>query len=272
MSSGRARGLGIAGAMAAMALAAWLMMWHVDSKPTSVTRVLRVAAASDLKFVLDDINSRFHETQDDVRVGVTYAASGTLFAQIRGGAPFDLFLSADQDYARALIDAGLADADSEFRYAIGHLVLWVPRNSALDVDREGIKILLKPGVKKIAIANPRVAPYGRAATAALRGLGVYDQIETKLVLGENVAQAAQFVQSGGADAGILSQSLARIPAMKDEGKFWVIPPSNYPPLIQSGVVLNGTENQTAASQYRSFILGDIGRQVFREHGFSLPEN
>jgi molybdate transport system substrate-binding protein len=196
----------------------------------SPTPEVRVAAAADLKFALPEVVAAFHAARPDLRVSVSYGASGEFFAQLSNGGPFDLFLSADMDYPRKLIADGLADQASEFLYAIGHLVVWVPRASPLDVERRGIEALLDPSVKKIAIANPRHAPYGRAAEAALKHLGVYDQIRDRLVLGENIAQTAQFAQSGAADAGVIALSLALSPTMRDEGKYWSVPTDAFPRL------------------------------------------
>src|SRR4029077_6100604 len=133
-------------------------------------------------------------------------------------APFDIFFSADIDYPRKLIDAGLADADSEFLYAEGRSVGWVPNSSPLDLETLGIRAVADPSVRKVAIANPQHAPYGRAAEAALKTLGAYDAVKDRLVFGENIAQAAQFVESGAADVGLIALSLALSPAMKDKGR------------------------------------------------------
>ena len=166
-------------------------------------RRVNVAAASDLKFALDELVEAFGRTAPGIAVTVTYGSSGTFFSQISNGAPFDMFLSADVDYPKRLAEAGLAAKDSVFPYAVGRIVLWVPATSRLPVER-GLQVLASPDLRKIAIANPRHAPYGRAAEAALRTFGVYDAVKDRLVLGENIAQTAQFVQSGNADAGIIA--------------------------------------------------------------------
>src|SRR5262249_17486467 len=157
-------------------------------------------------FALDEVAQAFRERNPHIDAKITYGASGTFFAQLSNRAPFDLYLSADVEYPRKLVKEGLADHDSEFLYAVGHLVVWVPRLSPVDVEKLGAKALLDPSIKKVAIANPRTAPYGRGATAALESLGVYQEVKDKLVLGENIAQAAHFVQSNSADAGVLALS------------------------------------------------------------------
>ncbi len=239
-------------------------------RPTSGKGEVRVAAASDLKFALDDVVKAFHENHPDIQVKVSYGSSGTFFAQLSNKAPFDLFLSADMDYPRKLIEQGLAEKDSEFRYAVGHLVVWELKSRTLDVEKLGIKALLDPSVKKIAIANPKFAPYGRAAEAALKSLGVYDQVKDRLVLGDNVSQAAQFVQSGSADIGVFSLSLALAPTLSQEGRYWEVPLSAYPRLDQGGVILSWVRDRQAAESFRSFLVADQGRDVLKRYGFVLP--
>ncbi len=186
-------------------------------EPKAVTHEILVAAAADLKFALDEIVQGFQKEHPDAKVSITYGSSGNLFSQIDNGAPFDLFLSADIDFPKKLIERKKAAADSLFPYAVGQVVIWVPKNSPIDVQKLGMRALLDPSVHKIAIANPEHAPYGRAAVAAMKKLGVYDQVADKLVLGENIAQTAQFVESRAADIGLIALSLAVSPKMKSAG-------------------------------------------------------
>ena len=151
----------------------------------------------------------------------------------------------------------------------GRLVVWVPTASRIPVDR-GFPSLTSPEVRKIAIANPRHAPYGRAAEAALRSQGVYDAVKDKLVFGENVAQTAQFVQSGAADAGIIALSLAVAPAMAREGRYFEVPLEAYPRVEQGGIVLGRAKDPEAARALRDFVLGQDGRAILKRYGFSLP--
>ena len=173
-------------------------------------------------------------------------------------------------FSRRLIERGKAEKDSLFSYAIGHLVVWLPKESKLEVAQLGIKTLLDPSVRKVAIANPDVAPYGAAAVAALKKLGVHEAVSAKLVLGENVAQAAQFVQSGAADAGVISLSLALAPKMKEAGRFWELPADAFPKLEQAGVIRTGAANREGAMQLREFISSEAGRAILQRHGFALP--
>jgi molybdate transport system substrate-binding protein len=236
----------------------------------SLPSVLTIAAAADLKFALDDLVKQFEEKYPATKVNVTYGSSGNFFAQFQNGAPFDLFFSADIGYPRKLAEKGLG-ADDVFLYAIGCIVVWVPKDSPVAVDKLGIKALLEPSIRKIAVANPEHAPYGRAAVAALKALNVYDQVASRLVYGENIAQTAQFVQSGAADVGILALSLAVAPQMRDAGRFWQVPLDAYPRMEQGGIILKSAKNLETARAFRDFVLGDHGREVLKHYGFYLPE-
>lgn len=239
---------------------------HAQDAP----RPLLVAAAADLKFALDDVLTEFRKAHPEYDTKASYGSSGTLFAQIDNGAPFDLFLSADVKFPRQLVERGKAEKDSLFPYAIGHLVVWVPRESKVDVAQLGAKALLDASVRKVSIANPEVAPYGAAAVAALKSLGVHEGVSAKLVLGENVAQAAQFVQSGAADAGVISLSLALAPRMKDAGRYWEVPADAFPKLEQAGVICTDANNRAGAAHLRDFLSSPAGREILKRYGFVLP--
>jgi molybdate transport system substrate-binding protein len=239
-----------------------------DVKESAPTR-LSIAAAADLKFALDDLIKEFEGKYPVTKVNVTYGSSGNFFAQFQSGAPFDLFFSADIAYPRKLAEIGLG-ADDVFLYAIGRIVVWVPKDSPVDVEKLGIKALLEPSVRKIAVANPEHAPYGRAAVAAMKALNVYDTVASRLVYGENIAQTAQFVQSGAADIGILALSLAVAPQMRDAGRFWQVPLDAYPRIEQGGIILKSSRNLETARAFRDFVLGDRGREVLEHYGFYLP--
>jgi molybdate transport system substrate-binding protein len=261
----------VAAGIGAVVLAAAGLIWlaRQGSPPAvdGVVRRVRVAAAADLQFAFDEVRIAFERAHADIRVEATYGSSGNFFAQLVSRAPFDVFLSADMDYPRRLAKELGSQETAPFAYAVGHLVVWMPRQSGIAVDRLGIKTLLEPSVRKIAIANPRHAPYGRAAVAALKSLKVYDIVKDRLVLGENVAQAAQFVQSGAADAGVFSRSLAMAPALRDAGSFWKVPEDAYPRLEQGGLILPWAEDQGAAATLRDFLLSSEGRVVLKRFGF-----
>jgi molybdate transport system substrate-binding protein len=172
------------------------------------------------------------------------------------------------DYPRQLVTAGAADGASLYQYAVGKLVLWVPADSSLDVVHKGMQILLDPSAKKIAIANPQHAPYGRAAVATLKHYGLYDQVTDRLVLGENISQAAQFVESGNAQAGFVALAHVASPAMKGKGRYWEVPAEAYPQLAQGVVVLSHSQHQHEAAAFLEYVKqsGD----VLRKYGFTLP--
>jgi molybdate transport system substrate-binding protein len=203
-------------------------------------------------------------------VKLSFGASGNLTNQIRNGAPFDVFFSADEQYPQQLIVEGLASKDTLYRYAIGRLVLWVPNDSPLDLSKFGIEALLDPSVKKISIANPATAPYGRAAEATLRHFAIYDKVSSRLVIGENISQAAQFVESGNAQAGLVALSHALAPAMKDKGRYWMVPLDAYPTLNQATVVLSKSKQQDAARKFLEFLRTPEAAALLKNYGFSLP--
>jgi molybdate transport system substrate-binding protein len=232
---------------------------------------LTIAAAADLKFAMDQLVTEFQTNQPDTTVKVAYGSSGNFFAQLQNRAPFDLYFSADIEYPRKLAEAGHALDTNVFLYAVGRIVVWTPKQSPVDVEKLGIQSLLAPSVKKIALANPQHAPYGRAAVAAMKSLHVYEQAESKLVYGENIAQTAQFVQSGAADIGIIALSLAIAPQMRDAGRYWEIPLDAYPKMEQGGIILSWTKEPIAARGFRDFVLGQHGREVLKRYGFFLPE-
>jgi molybdate transport system substrate-binding protein len=230
---------------------------------------ITVAAAADLSTALPEIVASYTK-QSGQTVKLSFGSSGNLTTQIENGAPFDIFFSADENYPVQLIEKGLADKESLYRYAVGRLVLWVPNDVQLDVQKLGIQTLLDPAIKKISIANPLHAPYGRAAEAALKHLGVYDQISAKLVLGENISQAAQFVESGNAQAGLIALSHALSPSLKDKGHYWTVPLDAYPTLNQAAVVLSKSKQQAAARKFLDFVRGPEGTSLLKSYGFSLP--
>jgi molybdate transport system substrate-binding protein len=228
---------------------------------------IRVAAAADLKFALDELAAQY-EKQKGRKVDISYGSSGNFFAQIQNGAPFDMFFSADIEYPRKLEATRLAEPGTLYEYAVGRIVIWMPRESRADLANLGWKALLDPSVEKIAIANPEHAPYGRAAVSALRNTGIYEQVRAKLVYGENIAQAAQFVASGNAQAGILALSLAVSPPMR-EGKRWEIPSTMYAPIEQAAVILKSAKDKEGARDFLAFLKSGAGQRILESYGFTL---
>jgi molybdate transport system substrate-binding protein len=218
---------------------------------------LHVAAAADLEPVLPPILAEF-EHVTGIYADATYKASAMLTAQIENGAPFDLFLSADLSYPKRLIDAGLADAagspdsSTPITYAKGTLVLWARNDSHLPPP--SLDLLRNPALQRLAIADPSRAPYGRAAVAALNSLHLYDALKPKLVTAENIAQAAQFVDSGNADAGLISLTSALTPKLSSSGTYFVIPRDLYPPIEQGVVIVSKTNERAAARKLLDYLL------------------
>ena len=228
-----------------------------------------IAAASDLKFALDEIAARFRQ-QTGKTVRLTYGSSGNFYRQIQQGAPFELFLSADEDYVGRLAQEGLT-VDGGVRYATGRIVLFVPKGSTVKADPAlaDLRAALDDGrLRRLAIANPEHAPYGRAARQALEHAGLWNALATRLVLGENVSQAAQFAVSGSAQAGIFALSLALAPDFAGKGDYVRIPESWHEPLLQRAVLLRRA-GETARAFHR-FLQQPPAREIFRRYGFVLP--
>jgi len=236
--------------------------------PSARAQAVRVAAAADLKFAMTELASQF-EKQSGMKVDVTYGSSGNFITQIQNGAPFDLFFSADSEYPKKLEAAGLTEPGTLGEYAVGHIVIWTPRDSGINAAKAGWQSLLDQRVKKIAIANPEHAPYGRAAVAGMKKAGIYEPVKDKLVYGENISQAAEFVQSGNAQVGIVALSLGISPAMKNGNK-WEIPADNYPPIKQAVVMLKASKNKVAARRFLDFVSGPQGREILQRFGFTVP--
>jgi molybdate transport system substrate-binding protein len=225
---------------------------------------ITVAAASDLQFAMPELVRHF-EQQSGARVKVSYGSSGNFFAQIQNGAPFDVFFSADESYPQKLEAAGLTAPGTLQRYAKGKLALWVRNDSKLDLN-QGPRVLLDSQVRKIAIANPSHAPYGRAAVAALQSEGLYERVKERLVLGENISQAAQFVDTGNADIGVIALSLAKAPSMSAKGRYAPIAESSYPAIQQACVVLKGSKQQQVARRLVEYVMSAEGQDVLRQFG------
>lgn len=261
----------IAGAGAAVAVALSCAQ-AVPSAPTdgvAMGSTVVVAAASDLAPLLARLGPELRQ-QAGLTITASIGSSGNLYAQILNGAPFDVFLSADTDYPRRLEAAGAVRPGSFRVYAVGRLALWSSRGLPEDLEREGLAALLSPSVRRIAMANPEHAPYGRAAAAALERENLAGRLRNKLVLGENVAQAAQFLESGAADAGFISESLARSSSLQAKGTAWPVPASLYPRLEQAAVVTKQAKNPEAALKLLDYLSGPEGRRLLAEAGFDLP--
>jgi molybdate transport system substrate-binding protein len=228
-----------------------------------------LAAASDLKFAVEEIAAQFR-TASGRDVKLVFGSSGNFFRQIEQGAPFQIFMSADEAFILKLAEAGRTEGRGDL-YATGRIVLFAPHSSRLTVDPAltGLKSAVAAGhITRFAIANPEHAPYGRAAEAALKKLGLWDALQPRLVLGENVSQAAQFASGGSAQGGIFAYSLALSPQVAKLGRYVVIPESLHPPLRQRMVLVKGA-GETARAFYR-FLQAPPARDTFSRYGFVLP--
>ena len=245
------------------------------SAATLFAQEITVAAAADLSTALKEITRDF-EAKTGTTVNLTFGSSGNFFTAIQNGAPYDVSFSADVEYPKQLESAGLTAPGTMYEYAVGRLVLWAPAGSLLDVH-QGMKLLTDGRVRKIAIANPKHAPYGRAAVAAMRSAGVYAAAEPKLVLGENISQTFQFVQTGNAEVGLLALSLVSHAskigqggAPVVEGKYWMVPEGSYPALRQAAVVLKSSREMDAAKKFLEYVRSEEARKVLARYGFGSP--
>lgn len=232
---------------------------HAEEKIT-------IAAAADLKFALDEIVVLFKSTHPAAQIETIYGSSGKFSTQIRQGAPYDLYFSADITYPRALKTEGFSTSEVQ-PYAVGRIVLWSPSR---DAGKMTLADLADSSIRKIAIANPQHAPYGKRAEEALKAAGIWEKIKSKLVYGENVAQAMQFVQSGNAQVGIIALSLALSPELAKQGSYALIPDKLHEPLEQGFIITKRAAANPLAREFARFMAGKEARTIMTRYGFALP--
>lgn len=231
-------------------LLAALFVHLCGAQTASARQELRIAAAADLQPVLPPLLAEF-ESQTGVHAAASYQSSATLATQIMNGAPFDLFLAADLSFPERVIAAGLSEETEPIAYARGTLVLWARNDGrfrSLSMDS-----LKDPSLKSLAMANPEHAPYGRAARAALEHLGLYDTLKPKLVIAENIAQTAQYVESGNAELGLISLTSAVTPRLRASGHYVAVPQDAYPPILQGAVILRHPAGTQMAHRFLDFL-------------------
>ena len=233
---------------------------------TAHAEKIMVAAAADLKFAMDEIVTSFNQSHPADQVTVVYGSSGKFHAQIQQGGPYDLYFSADIGYPRKLAKLGLAGSEV-IPYAVGRIVLW---SNSLDAARMTLENLTDPKIARIAIANPKHAPYGKRAEEALKAVGLWDKVEKKLVFGENIAQTAQFVQTGNAQAGIVALSLALNPELAKVGGYYLIPDNLHEPLEQGYIITKRGEEKSLAKRFAGYMQSDRARAILVKYGFVLP--
>ncbi|HTL98095.1 MAG TPA: molybdate ABC transporter substrate-binding protein [Holophagaceae bacterium] len=232
-------------------------------------QTLRVAAAASLHGALDEAASSFEAAHAGVKVQISYGASGSLAAQIQQGAPFDLFLAADMDYP-AKAAANGHGRGAVFTYAEGRLTLWARKDLGLDPAKLGLALLKDPRVVHIAVADPKLAPYGAASEAALRSAGLWETLQPKLVFGSNIGQAAQYLQTDAAEAGFIAAPEAMRGDLAAKGLAWTVPEALHAPLIQGGVPLSNGAAPQAADAFAAYLRGGSGQAVLARYGFGKP--
>lgn len=227
---------------------------------------LTVAVAANVKYAFDDLAAQF-KTASGIEVESVVSSSGKLAAQIKNGAPFDIFLSADTEFPQALYKDGYTSTPPRV-YAYGALVLWTLKD--LDLGK-GMQLLADDGVRKIALANPKVAPYGREALKALEHYGLRSRVEPKLVFGESIAQVSQYVDTQSADIGFTAKSIVLAPETAGRGKWMEVPKESYEPIAQAVVVLkHASANPDAAQKFIAFLFSPSARAIFQKYGYTLP--
>jgi molybdate transport system substrate-binding protein len=256
-------------AAAALAAVAFLAAPGPARAAEPAVRKIVVAVSANLRLVFQELAGNFERRNPGVKVEPTYGASGTLFAQIQQGAPFDLFLGADRGFAVRIHEAGLARGEP-FPYASGRLVLWVAAPARVDPNVLGVSAVVDPAIKRIAIGNPAVAPYGLAAEQALRSAGYLDAVKGKLVLGESILQVIQFAQSGNVQAAFVPWSMAMVPPLASQGRYVAVPVGTYAPIDQYGVVLARARDPKLAEEFAAFVRGQTGRTILERHKYTLP--
>jgi molybdate transport system substrate-binding protein len=230
--------------------------------PAFAQQTLRIAAAADLQPLLPPLLAQF-ERETGIHPDASYQSSATLATQIIDGAPFDLFLAADLSFPQRVIDAGRAEEAKPMPYARGTLVLWTRNDSGapLTLDALGTN-----AIKTIAIANPEHAPYGRAAQAALQHLDLLNTVHAKLVIAENIAQTAQYADSGNAQVGFISLTSALTPRLKGDGHFVRVPADAYPPILQGAIVVRSSAGAAAAHRFLEFLQRPETQQTLAAEG------
>jgi molybdate transport system substrate-binding protein len=231
-------------------------------------QTLAIAAAANLKTAMDVLKPAFEARHPGASLRISLGASGSFTAQIQQGAPFDVFLAADAEFPDKLAAAGFVAAES-FPYATGRLMLWIRKDVGLDPAKDGLKVLLNPAVKRIAIGNPAVAPFGRSAETALKAAGLHEAVKPKLVFGENITQAAQYLQAGAAEAGFISSPQVLAPALAS-GLAWTVPQSLYPVQKQCGVILKRSTQPALAAAFKAYLLSPEAQAVLAKLGYGAP--
>lgn len=227
---------------------------------------VNIAAAANLRYVLEEIKTAYVKQNPKAKVTLTFGASGMLVQQIINGASFDFFMAADNEFPLKLKDKGLTTGAMS-TYAFGKLAIY---STTLEVDKQGLNVLKDPAVKKIAIANPETAPYGERSVELLKNRKLYESLKSKIVLGENISQAAQYAFTGNAEVGFIALSLALAPEMAGKGSYYIVPQSEYKPIEQACILIKTPVLNTEASKFKKFILSPATKAIWEKFGYSVP--
>ena len=229
---------------------------------------VNVAAAANLRYVLEEIKTAYVKQHPKAKVNLTFGASGMLVQQIQNGASFDFFMAADNEFPVKLKDKGLTTGAMS-TYAFGKLAIY---STSLDVEKLGLGVLKNPSVKKIAIANPETAPYGERSIELLKSQKLYESLKSKIVLGENISQTAQFAFTGNVEIGFIALSLAMAPEMTGKGNYYIIPQNLYKPIEQACILIKTPVLNTEASRFRKFVLSASTKVIWEKWGYGIVGN
>lgn len=232
---------------------------------TVTAQKVNVAAAANLRYVLEEIKTAYVKQNPKAKVNLTFGASGMLVQQIQNGATFDFFMAADNEFPLKLKEKGLTTGAMS-TYAFGKLAIY---STTLDVDKKGLEVLKSPAIKKIAIANPETAPYGERAVELLKSEKLYDGLKSKIVWGENISQAAQFAFTGNAEVGFIALSLALAPDMAGQGSYYIVPQNLYKPIEQACILIKTSVLNTEAAKFRKFVLSPATKAIWEKYGYGL---
>lgn len=245
----------------------WLVCMTLFTFTSVSGQKVRIAAAADLRYAMDDLVAAYKRSHSNIELEVIYGSSGNAFTQIiTGGAPYDMYFSADITYPQKLHAAGLT-LNPPVLYAIGRMVLW---SGSIDVSK-GLSVLTENPRARVAIANPSHAPYGKRALETLHHYGIFDKTQAQLIYGENISQAAQFCLTGNAQMGILALSLVLTPNMQKHGTYFLIDDAAHLPLRQGFVILNRAKDNALAHAFAKYISSPEAITIFEKYGFVLPD-
>jgi molybdate transport system substrate-binding protein len=232
---------------------------------TVTAQKVNVAAAANLRYVLEEIKTAYVKQNPKAKVNLTFGASGMLVQQIQNGANFDFFMAADNEFPLKLKAKGLT-IGAMSTYAFGKLAIY---STTLDVEKKGLEVLKSGSIKKIAIANPETAPYGERSIELLKSQKLYDGLKSKIVLGENISQTAQFAFTGNAEVGFIALSLALAPDMQGKGDYYIIPQSLYKPIEQACILIKTPVLNTEAAKFKRFVLSPATKAIWEKFGYGL---